>query len=245
MTAPVRAFLLAIVVASLSSCAHATTDPQPMRIAVVGDSLAFGAGDEEEMGIAGRLENELRLRGIAAVATTNYGRIGATTRDFRATLESPAVRETLAGADAIVLSIGANDLREAFLTGRPIGNPFDVFNRVLRDVRGTVDELHRISPGTPVLLLGAYLPLPGEGLAVLLEPLIAIWDTAVMAQFLDDPLVSVVRMSDILDRPERLSQLDSFHPGAEAYQETARRIAELLVLEGSVTSERVGGSSAE
>ena len=39
---------------------------------------------------------------------------------------------------------------------------------------------------------------------------------------------SVVRLSDILDRPERLSTLDSFHPGSEAYQKAARRIAGLL-----------------
>ncbi|MFN2239974.1 MAG: hypothetical protein ABR524_11330, partial [Thermoanaerobaculia bacterium] len=45
------------------------------------------------------------------------------------------------------------------------------------------------------------------------------------------PLVSVVRLSDILDRPERLSTLDSFHPGSEAYQQAARRIAGLLAAE--------------
>ncbi|MFN2442904.1 MAG: GDSL-type esterase/lipase family protein [Thermoanaerobaculia bacterium] len=221
---------IAVLTAVLAVSVMASPAPEPRRIhvAVVGDSLAHGAGDEEEKGIAGRLEAELKALGIDSVVTTKLGSTGATTRDFAFVLRQPKTRSELASADAFVLSIGANDLREAFLGGGALRSPIDVVDQVLRDIAGTVTELHRINPRARVLLLGGYTPIPEERVAIFLEPIIALWDAALMVQFVDDPLVSVVRLSDILDRPERLSTLDSFHPGSEAYQEAARRIAGLL-----------------
>ena len=227
MTSSLR---IAVLAAGLAVSAMASPAPEPRQIhvAVVGDSLAYGAGDEEKKGIAGRLEAELRALGIDSVVTTKLGTTGATTRDFGFVLSQPKTRSELASADAFVLSIGANDLREAFLGGRAFGSPIDIVDKVLRDIAGTVADLHRINPRARVLLLGGYTPIPEERVALFLEPIIALWDAALILQFVDDPLVSVVRLSDILDRPERLSTLDSFHPGSEAYQKAARRIAGLL-----------------
>lgn len=227
MPPSIRIAVLATVLA-VSAMASPSPELRQFHVAVVGDSLAYGAGDEEEKGIAGRLEAELRALGIDSVVTTKIGTTGATTRDFGFVLRQPKTRSELAVADAFVLSIGANDLREAVLGGRAFGSPIDIVDKVLRDIAGTVDELHRINPGARILLLGGYTPIAEERVAMFLEPIIALWDAALMVQFVDDPLVSVVRLSDILDRPERLSTLDSFHPGSEAYQAAARRIAGLL-----------------
>lgn len=221
---PVRTALLAFAIA-----ASAIASPLPGRqlhVALVGDSLAFGAGDEDGKGIAGRLDSELRPRGVG-VTTTNLGVTGATTREIAARLRDSEARADLATADAIVLSAGANDLRRAVAGGEPL-SPFEIIDRVLRDIRATAGELRAINPRAQIFILGAYVPLAEERLATVLEPFVALWDTALMAQFLDDPRVTVVRMSDIVDRPERLSTLDSFHPGGEAYQEMARRIATML-----------------
>ncbi|HEY0591024.1 MAG TPA: GDSL-type esterase/lipase family protein [Thermoanaerobaculia bacterium] len=223
-----RLFARAAILASLlAPSAFAVTPSRQVHVAFVGDSLAYGAGDEDGKGIAGRLETELRVRGVGAT-TTNLGANGATIRDLAAKLQDARARADLAAADAIVLSAGANDLRRAIASGDPLLTPFDIVGQVLDDIRATVAELHRINPKANVMILGAYVPVAQEKVAIFLEPIVALWDTALMAQFLGDPLVSVVRMSDIVDRPERLSTLDSFHPGGEAYQEMARRIAALL-----------------
>ena len=233
MTPTIRAAILSAALAAVPATAYSISPQRPMHVAVLGDSLAHGAGDEEGKGIAGRLEGELRSRGIDSVITTKLGATGATTRDFNAALSQPVHRESIARADAIVLSIGANDLRVALLGGRSSESPLDIVDQVLRDIGATVAELHLINPHARILLLGAYIPLPNQRAARFLEPLIAVWDMALMGQFADDPLVTVVRLSDIIDRPERLSSIDSFHPGAEAYQKTARRIAELLAADPS------------
>ncbi len=228
---------IAILASLLAVSAFAVTPSRPVRVALVGDSIAYGAGDEEGKGIAGRLEGELRGRGVP-VKTTNLGATGATARELAAKLQDADTRASLAGADAIVLSAGANDLRRALASEDPLPTPFDIVGRVLDDIRTTVAELHRINPQAKILILGAYVPVAQERVAAFLEPIVALWDAALTAQFLDDPLVAVVRMSDIIDRPERLSALDSFHPGGAAYQEMARRIAALLVGRGEETGVR-------
>ena len=91
------------------------TVPEPsidrsLHVVTLGDSLAYGAGDETGRGIAGRLEEELRRRGMTDSETVNLGVNGAQTADLLARLKQDRVRKPVARADAIILSIGANDL---------------------------------------------------------------------------------------------------------------------------------------
>ncbi|HVR44310.1 MAG TPA: GDSL-type esterase/lipase family protein [Thermoanaerobaculia bacterium] len=226
MTATIRAAALAVSLAAATL--HSAAPPPELNVAVVGDSLAHGVGDESGMGIAGRLEPELRSRGVESIVATNLGTWGATTRDLAAKLRQPDLRASIAAADAIVLSIGANDIRLLFTGEEPLRSPLAVAGGVLRNIERIVAELRLINPGARILILGAYAPLARGRAAEFLEPLIAIWDTMLALQFAADPLVTIVPISDIVGAPERLSTLDSFHPGGEAYQEAAARIAELL-----------------
>jgi lysophospholipase L1-like esterase len=225
MTNSIRfAFVTAAFAALISAPAFA----REMRLAFIGDSLAYGTGDEAGKGIAGRIEPELRERGFKSIATTNLGVTGTTSRDLTAALQQAATRKAIASAHAIVLSAGANDVRPTLLGEEPLQSPLVIAEEVLNNLEGVVSEIHRLNPEARILILGAYAPVSHGRAAALLGPLVALWDAALTARFVDDPLVSIVRMSDIVDRPERLSKADSFHPGGEAYQETARRIAELL-----------------
>lgn len=225
MTLSKRAALLALTTA-VALCSYAKPAPRHLHVAVVGDSLAFGSGDEAGKGIAGRIEPELRSRGSETVLTTNLAAAGATTADVMTRLREPATRAALAAADAIVLSSGANDFRPR--QGERLRSPLLIVEDVLRNLDSIVAELHGINPKARVLILGAYTPVAHERTAELLEPLILMWDALLVMRFADNPLVSFVRLSDIVNRPERLSTIDGFHPGGEAYQEAARRIAELL-----------------
>jgi lysophospholipase L1-like esterase len=48
-------------------------------------------------------------------------------------------------------------------------------------------------------------------------------------RFEGDPLVDVVKTADIIDGPGKLSPIDHFHPGAAAYSDIAKRIADVLL----------------
>jgi lysophospholipase L1-like esterase len=205
--------------------------PKTLHIISLGDSLAYGAGDESGEGITGRLDDELRARGIPTVETVNLGVNGAQTADVIARLRTKRVREAVAAADAVVLSVGANDLfRTAHSREEILRAPFEVAERILGRIETIVGEIHTINPRARVLLLGGYNPVPRHEWASTINQYLGMWDAALAARFEEDDRVAVVKMADIVT-PQRLSRYDSFHPGSAAYEEAAKRIAELLVRE--------------
>lgn len=206
-----------------------TTMPKRLHVVALGDSLAYGAGDETGEGIAGRLEDELRARGVADVETVNLGVNGAQTSDVLSRLRQTRVRNQIAAADAIVLSIGANDLfRSAHSREEILRAPLAIAERILGRIETIVRELHSINPNARVLVLGGYNPVPAHEWAPLINQYLGLWDNALASRFDDDERVSVVKMNDIVT-PQRLSRYDSFHPGSAAYREAAKRIAGMLL----------------
>lgn len=205
-------------------------DPIPgsLHVVTLGDSLAYGAGDEAGKGIPARLKPALRERGVEQVETVNLGMNGAQTSDVLFRLKQERVRNIVAKADAIVLSVGANDLfRTPNARDEVLKNPLAVAERILNRLVEIVAELHAINPGARVLILGGYNPVPGHQYGRKIDQYLEMWDAAVAAQFEDDPRVAVVRLSDVVT-PNRLSRYDHFHPGGEAYEEASRRIAMML-----------------
>jgi lysophospholipase L1-like esterase len=205
--------------------------PRTLHIVSLGDSLAYGAGDESGEGITGRIDDELRAHGVDTVETANLGVNGAQTSDVLSRLKTKRFRESIASADAVVLSIGANDLfRSPHSREELLRSPFQVAERILGRIETIVGEIHAINPNARVLLLGGYNPVPRHEWASTINQYLTVWDAALAARFEDDQRVAVVKMADIVT-PQRLSRYDSFHPGSAAYQEAAKRIATLLVQE--------------
>lgn len=200
-----------------------------IRVVAIGDSLAYGAGDESGEGIPGRLEDELRARGITNAETKNLGVNGAQTSDLLARLKQERVRSSLKNADAIVLSIGANDLfRSPGAREETLKNPLAVAERILGRVVEIVGVLQTINPSARIFILGGYNPVPNHPMGRMINEYLKLWDEALAGQFDDQPAVSVVKMYDIVS-PSRLSRLDHFHPGGAAYAEAAKRIAGMLM----------------
>jgi lysophospholipase L1-like esterase len=210
------------------------TMPERLHVVALGDSLAYGAGDESGEGIAGRLDDELRNHGVAEVETVNLGVNGAQTSDLMSRLKQKRVRDEIARADAIVLSIGANDLfRTPHSREETLRAPLAVAERILGRIETIVRELHTINPRARVMVLGGYNPVPAHEWAPTINQYLGLWDTALAARFEEDQRVAVVKMHDIVT-PQRLSRHDSFHPGSAAYKEAAARIAGMLLQELSV-----------
>lgn len=210
--------------------AEAQTAPRNAdQILILGDSLARGAGDESGLGIGGNLKEE-----IPSAEIVNLGVDGATTRDLAARVERPAIQRMAAASGTIIVSIGGNDLfREA--RGNSAGTA-DV-GEVIDRVAGIVDRLREASPESRIFLIGLYDPFAeesGETWRAVSE-----WNARLAIAVGSDPRVSVVHTSDLFVDHDRLSR-DQFHPGAEAYDLIARRIADALRVAERV-DERKGG----
>jgi len=230
-----RKGLLALALVALACREHPKEKPpRParlmdgvMRVVVIGDSLAHGTGDETGKGIPGDLEDEFKSRGITA-EVKNYGVPGATTGDVEGKLQDDAIRADLANADAIVLSVGANNVfQDPEARARAIRDRDTYAQEILGQVASVVDKIHAINPASELILLGGYNPLPDHPLAGGISRYIKNWDKLLNTRFESDPLVDVVKTSDIIDSGSKLGP-DHFHPGAAAYREIAKRIAAML-----------------
>ncbi len=187
--------------------------PPPKRVAILGDSVARGTGDESRLGIAGN------LRGLSV---TNFGIDGARTFTVLRHLRNGAVREAVRGADAVIVSIGGNDL-----FGDTPARLWSTFapslsmRRAALRVRRVVNAVRRENATARIYLLGLYNPYRHRWL----DRQVDRWDARLIARFGGHPQVTVIRICDLLRRDDRISALDRFHPGAAGYAAIASRIA--------------------
>lgn len=230
--------LLLVMLIAVAACREAVKikPPRParlmdgvLRFVAVGDSLAYGTGDETGKGIPGDLDEELRARGITSVEVRNYGVPGATTSDIENKLNDDAVRSDIAGADAVLLSAGANNVfQDPEARARAIRDRDAYAREILERVAAVVAKIRVINPDAEILILGGYNPLPDHPLAGGISRYIKNWDKLLNKRFQSDPLVDVVKTSDLIDSGAKLSSIDHFHPGAAAYRDVAKRIADML-----------------
>jgi lysophospholipase L1-like esterase len=195
---------------------------------ILGDSLARGAGDERGLGIAGRLDEELRRRGVRARRTYNLGVNGARTNNLLSQLESPNVQLLLRDANVVIVSIGGNDLWGGtdWRNAAP-ENPDEVMNGVLGRIETAVERIRAANPRARIFFIGLYNPFVSSPDGERLTSLVNRWNARLLEHFGNDPNFTLVATADLFSHHDRLS-IDRFHPGGEGYGLIARRIAESL-----------------
>ena len=190
---------------------------------ILGDSLARGAGDESGLGIAGRLDQELKRRGVNARRTYNLGVNGARTADLLRQVDSPNVRELLRQSNVIVISIGGNDLwGGADWRSAPPPDPEKAMNDVIAKIEAVVERVREASPKARIFFVGLYSPM-----GRMLSPYVARWNARMLERFGRDTDFTLVQTADLFSHRDRLA-LDRFHPSGEGYELIARRIADAL-----------------
>lgn len=204
-----------------------TLDDGVLRTVVLGDSVARGAGDERGVGLSGALQNELQDRPASPVL--NLGIDGARSWHVRRLLEQNHVRAAVRSADVIVISIGGNDLygdSAARLLSRvaPVIQQYRTLARLDR----MVATIRQLNPAARVYLLGLYNPYRRSTIASWVNRQVNLWDARLIMRFASSPAVRVVRICDLLERRDRLSSRDHFHPGSAGYAAIAGRIAASL-----------------
>jgi lysophospholipase L1-like esterase len=193
---------------------------------ILGDSLARGAGDERGLGIAGRLDAELRRRGIRARRTYNLGVSGARTHDLLRQLESTNLQRILGESNAIIISIGGNDLWGGTdWRNVAAGEAEARMNEVLGRIEQIVGKVRAANPRARIFFIGLYNPFVSSVEGKQLTALVNRWNARLLEEFGDDTDFTLVATADLFSHRDRLS-VDRFHPGGEGYELIARRIAE-------------------
>lgn len=211
----------------LPSPASAAAAPRDLVAAVIlGDSLARGAGDETGLGIPGRLDAELRQRGIRGRRTYNIAVSGARTPQLLELLDRPNVQQMLRESNVIIVSIGGNDLwgGNDWRNAAP-PDPGAAMDSVLERIETSIEKIRTVNPKARIFFIGLYNPFVSTPMGPQLTTLVNQWNARLLEHFGSDPNFTLVATSDIFSHRDRLA-LDRFHPGGEGYAMIARRIAD-------------------
>jgi lysophospholipase L1-like esterase len=202
--------------------------PQTIAPIILGDSLARGAGDPTGLGIAGRLDDELRRRKMRARRTYNVAVNGARTRDLLQVLARPNVQQLLRESNVIIVSIGGNDLwgGSDWRTAPP-PDPDAVMTDVLARIADAVATIRRVNPKARIFFIGLYNPFVTTPMGKELTAHVSRWNARLLERFGSDADFTLVATADLFSHHDRLA-LDRFHPSGEGYQLIARRIADAL-----------------
>ena len=204
-----------------------------IRMAVIGDSLARGTGDDEGLGFVRRAANLLKNEGHDVQVLNNLGVNGLRTDALLKKLDEQGVKYVLQQSNFILLSIGANDLFQGGQvlqgedppTAEKLAAALPETSKRLQEILKKVKE---INPNAQIAYIGLYNPfgnvkeLEKPGNAV-----VAAWNDAAMSILNNEDNMTLVPTFDLFENhlDEYLSS-DHFHPNGQGYQQMAVRIAQ-------------------
>lgn len=211
----------------------AVVEDGKIRMAVIGDSLARGTGDDEGLGFVRRAGNLLKDKGYDVQVLNNLGVNGLRTDALLEKLDEQGVRYVLQQSNFILLSIGANDLFQGGQvlqgedppTAEQLAAALPETSKRLQEILKKVKE---INPDAQVAYIGLYNPfgdvkeLEKPGNAV-----VAAWNDAALAILNNEDKMTLVPTFDLFENHlgEYLSS-DHFHPNGQGYEQIAVRIAQ-------------------
>ena len=198
-------------------------------VLAIGDSLARGTGAAPGSGwvddvarALGRKRSGLRLE--------NLGIEGLETAGLRELLFHPQPRSLAASADAILVSIGGNDLSHAVGRARS-ESPLEALGSARRTFEANLDailgELRDLDPSGRIVLLLLYNPFGGSELGEAGSAVIVDWNAAAQKIALSHGVETVPTFDLFESHPDRLSR-DHFHPNEEGYTLIAERVNQIF-----------------
>ncbi|MDU6525025.1 MAG: SGNH/GDSL hydrolase family protein [Enterococcus sp.] len=137
---------------------------QSVHLVAVGDSLTEGVGDETKRGgyvplVADSLQQNYEL---SSVEKDNYGVSGERSDQILKRVKKDSdLRNSLASADLITMTVGGNDLFQAFqknLTAKnakQFDRPIKKYGEYVEDI---LTEMRELNPKAPIYVVGIYNP---------------------------------------------------------------------------------------
>ncbi|GAB1156989.1 SGNH/GDSL hydrolase family protein [Paenibacillus illinoisensis] len=211
----------------------APVDDGKIRIAVIGDSLARGTGDDEGLGFVRRAGNILKEQGHDVQVLNNLGVNGLRTDALLSKLDEQGVRYVLQQSNFILLSIGANDLFQGgqVLQGEdpPTAEKLAaVLPETSKRLQEILKKVKEINPEAQIAYIGLYNPFGDvKELEVPGNAVVAAWNDAALQILNQEDKMTLVPTFDLFENHlgEYLSS-DHFHPNGAGYEEIAVRIAQ-------------------
>ncbi|MCC5894099.1 MAG: hypothetical protein JJU16_01425 [Alkalibacterium sp.] len=202
---------------------------EPSDVLIMGDSIGFGVGDEEELGIGARYLSLLSEEDETDTSIANLSVPGFESTQLADLVESGEHGASISSAQLIIISIGGNDLnRLEFEDNLDFTLSFDETLTIYRENLGRIiSTIRSLNPDAQLALIGLYNPYTEESpelARILLEwnyetRLIANSDTRLA--YIPTYEVFEYHLNDYLS-------FDQFHPNGAGYQVIAEQLYQVL-----------------
>jgi lysophospholipase L1-like esterase len=208
-----------------------------IQIVALGDSLTAGTGDLTGKGYVGRFKDKLAAQtGKPVYVLNNLAIPGYRTGQLLKDLDTKAVRDAIAQADIILLTIGGNDLNEA--AGPASSNQTESFDfgNAEKNVPGTLERLDQIftkiaqtNPKALVFYTALYYPYLDLDPDRAGPPIVQKFNQGAFNIANKFPNIVLVPTYDLFELSgTKYLYTDHFHPNGDGYERIADRIAQIL-----------------
>ena len=200
-------------------------------VLALGDSLTTGAGDEEGTGYVGHVTEGLQMSSERSVTLSNRAINGMKAEQLLAQIAEPEVQLLVNKADAILLSIGGNDLFRdgetlASLDEQLIASIEQQFEITLPKILTT---LRTVNPEAPIAIIGLYNPFNQLDSGQLTNEIVRRWNervTRILSDYNHSVLVPTYDLYDL--NGELYLSEDRFHPNGSGYKQIGTRLLQAL-----------------
>ncbi|SFC01332.1 Lysophospholipase L1 [Alkalibacterium subtropicum] len=198
-------------------------------ILVLGDSIGFGVGDEENLGIGERYLNLLDDDSETGKTVTNISVPGFESSQLASLIESDEYSASISSAELIILSIGGNDLNNLNLEDTAtLTLAFDeTLNIYKENLTFILSEIRSINPDAQLAIIGLYNPYSDD--APQNAPFLLEWNHETRLIVNSDVGFAYIPTYELFDYhlDEYLSP-DDFHPNGTGYQAIAEILFRIL-----------------
>lgn len=200
------------------------------HLVILGDSIGFGIGDEETLGIGNRYVALVDPEGSRDIQVTNLAVAGAVVGDLRTLVGQGAYEPDLTKASLIIMSIGGNDLNA--LQGQDKATLTLDFKEILDaykvDFEAIVKRIRQVNPDVQVAVVGLYDPYNNknpEQTKLLLE-----WNYETRLMVHEDGNMVYIPTYELFQHHlDAYLAFDNFHPSGEGYNLIAQLLYEIGV----------------
>ncbi|WP_430790031.1 SGNH/GDSL hydrolase family protein [Virgibacillus flavescens] len=204
------------------------------KVVAIGDSLTQGVGDDTENGgYVGILDEALNTTENTIVEFENYGKRGRRTDQLLKYLEDPNVTTSVADADIVLITIGANDIMQV-VKENFADITMDDFSKARMEyevrLKKVFEKIYKLNPNADVYLLGFYDPF-GRYFPQIKELGIIVRNWNQTSERIAESYnnATYIPTLDLFEDPNiDLFWKDNFHPNFQGYHRIAARVLEYL-----------------
>lgn len=207
-------------------------DPNTIKIVVMGDSIAYGTGDEKGKGFSTYLLNYLKPQTTKKLSVDNIGVNGLQSDGLLGQLQNEKPKALVAMSDIILISIGGNDLREARSRNNTTVNQSEfkaIEDTYLKNLKESLNTIRKSNPNAYIAFVGLYNPYEKDGSSYEDTKFMNTWNYDTQKLFEADAKAIFVPTHDIFKfNLNRFIAPDGLHPNSIGYQLMSNRIAKSI-----------------